>query len=68
MEVRSKIRTPEQRTKKMLNEERTILNLHLAIKKEVFKNNLKIKPAFPESYIKVTDITPQDCVLVDHYT
>jgi len=68
MESRSKIRSPEQRTKKMLNEERTILNLHLAIKREMFKNNLKIKPAFPESYIKVTDIESHDCVLVDHFT
>ena len=37
----SKIRTPEQISKKMLNEERTIIDLQLAIKKEQFKNHLK---------------------------
>jgi len=37
----SKIRTPEQISKKMLNEERTIIDLQLAIKKEQFQNYLK---------------------------
>ena len=45
---RSKIRTPEQRTKKMLNEESTIMNLELAVKKEEFKMNAKTKPRFHE--------------------
>ncbi len=34
MEDFSKLRSPEQRAKKMLNEERTIMDLQLAIKKE----------------------------------
>ena len=33
----SKIRTPEQRTKKMLDEERVIMDLELAVKKEKFR-------------------------------
>ena len=33
----SQIRTPEQRTKKMLNEERTIMDLELAVKKAKFR-------------------------------
>ena len=33
----SEIRTPEQRTKKMLNEERTIMDLELAVKKAKFR-------------------------------
>jgi len=39
----SKIRTPEQRSRKLLNEERTIIDLQLAIKKEQFQNYLKSK-------------------------
>jgi hypothetical protein len=34
MMVISKIRTPEQRSKKMINEGRAIMDLELAIKKE----------------------------------
>ena len=62
---RSKIRTPEQRSKKMLNEERVIMNLELAVKKEEFKNNPKTKPRFHEGYIKVdiSDRPPHDCWL-----
>jgi len=37
----SKIRTREQISRKMLNEERTIMDLQLAIKKEQFQNYLK---------------------------
>jgi len=62
---RSKIRTPEQRAKKMINEERTIMNLQLAIKKEELKNNPKTNARFHEGYIKV-DIKvspPHDCWL-----
>ena len=62
---RSKIRTPEQRSKKMLNEERTIMNLKLAVKKEEFKKNTKTKPRFHEEYVKVDikDRPPHDCWL-----
>ncbi len=65
MVVRSKIRTPEQRSKKMINEERTIMNLKLAVKKEEFKKNSKTKPRFHEGYIKVNikDRPPHDCWL-----
>jgi len=65
--VRSKIRTPEQRSKKMINEEMTIMNLQMAIKKEEFKKNLKTKPGFHEGYmkvdVKVKDRPPHDCWL-----
>ena len=62
---RSKIRTPEQRSKKKINEEMTILNLQMAIKKEEFKKNLKTKPVFRETYMKVDvkDRLPHDCWL-----
>ena len=50
---RSKIRTPEQRSKKMLNEESTIMNLELAVKKEEFKKNAKTEPLLHEEYNKV---------------
>jgi len=36
----AKTRTPEQVSKKMINEERTIMDLELAIKKEQFRNIL----------------------------
>jgi len=47
MPDKSKIRTPEQKLRKMLREENTILNLELAIKKELFRktqnwNSMKI--------------------------
>ena len=35
----TKLRSPEQQLKKMLNEEKMILGLELAIKKEEFKKN-----------------------------
>jgi hypothetical protein len=57
---RVKIRTPEQRTKKMLNEERTVIDLQLAIKKEQFRNYLNTRPEFHEGYEKV-DKSPHDC-------
>ena len=37
MSYSSEIRTPEQRTKKMLNEERVIIDLELAVKKAKFR-------------------------------
>ena len=49
---RSKIRTPEQRSKKKLKEEWIIIDLELAVKKEEFKKNLKTKPRVHEGYIK----------------
>ena len=43
-----KIRTPEQRSRKMLKEENTILNLEMAIKKEQFRKTQKTKQGFYE--------------------
>jgi hypothetical protein len=37
MSFTSEMRTPEQRTKKMLNEERIIIDLELAVKKAKFR-------------------------------
>ena len=37
----SKIRTPEERSKKMLKEEKTVIDLELAVKKEEFKKTPK---------------------------
>jgi len=51
----AKTRTPEQVSKKMINEERTIMDLELAIKKEQFRNTLIEKPEFDEGCTKVTD-------------
>ena len=56
----SKMRTPEQRLKKMLNEERTIINLQLAIKKEQFQTFQKTRPEFREMHDKVYT-SPHDC-------
>ena len=42
----TKIRTPQQVSKKMINEERTIMDLELAIKKEKFRNTLMKKTEF----------------------
>ena len=44
----SKIRTPEQKSKKMLKEEMIILDLEMAIKKEQFRNTRKAKSGFHE--------------------
>ena len=41
MSYTSEMRTPEQRTKKMLNEERTIMDLELAVKKLKFRKTLQ---------------------------
>ena len=56
----SKIRTPEQISKKMINEERTIIDLELAIKKEQFRNDYKKTSEFDEAYVKVTDQMPHE--------
>ena len=45
----SKIRTPEQKSRKMLKEERVIMNLEMAIKKEQFRGTQKPKPGFYEA-------------------
>ncbi len=42
----SKIRTPEQKSRKMLKEETTIIDLEMAIKKERFRKTQKTKPVF----------------------
>lgn len=56
----SEIRTPEQRMKKMIKEERTIVDLQMAIKKEQFRNYMITRHEFNEKYDKVD--TPQhDC-------
>jgi hypothetical protein len=55
-----KTRTPEQVSKKMINEERTIMDLELAIKKEQFRNTLIDKTEFGEEYTKVTETTPHE--------
>lgn len=60
MMMDTKIRTPEQISKKMLNEERTILDLQLAIKKEQFQNYLKSRTESHEGYDKV-DAPSHDC-------
>ena len=43
-----RMRTPEQRSRKMLKEENTILNLEMAIKKEQFRKTQKTKQGFYE--------------------
>ena len=42
----SKIRTPEQKSRKMLKEETTIIDLEMAIKKEKFRKIQKRAPEF----------------------
>jgi hypothetical protein len=56
----TKRRTPQQVSKKMINEERLIIDLELAIKKEQFRNILIEKYDFDEGYTKVTDTTPHE--------
>ena len=46
-----KIRTSEQKSRKMLKEENTILNLEMAIKKEQFRKTQKLKQVFFEEPI-----------------
>ena len=56
----AKTRTPDQVSKKMINEERLIMDLELAIKKEQFRNTLIEKTEFDEGYTTVTDTTPHE--------
>jgi len=51
----SKIRTPEQISRKMLREETTILGLEMAIKKEQFRKTQKAKPELREVSMKNKD-------------
>lgn len=63
---RSKIRTPEQRSKKMLNEERTIMNLKLAVKKKsskrIQKQNLDSMKNISKSISKIDRHTIAGCL------
>jgi len=43
LQLKSKIRTSEQRLRKMLKEEKTLVDLELAIKKEQFRKTLEPK-------------------------
>ena len=49
----------------MINEERTIMDLQLAIKKEEFKNHIKTIPEFDENYKKISSDTSHDCMMFD---
>ncbi len=51
MPGKSEIRSPEQKLRKMLKEENTILNLEMAIKKEQFRKTQKTKQVFFEEII-----------------
>lgn len=44
----------------MINEERTIIDLELAIKKEQFRNTMMGKYGFDECHAKVTDRAPHE--------
>ena len=44
MPAKSKRRTPEQKARKKLKEEKFIIDLELGVKKEKFKKTTKIKP------------------------
>ena len=46
MPGKSKIRSPEQKLRKMLKEERIIIDLEMAIKKEQFRDIQKTKHGF----------------------
>ncbi len=52
MPDKSRIRTPEQKLRKMLKEENIILNLELAIKKELFRKTQNTKLGFYEMPIE----------------
>jgi len=49
----SKIRTPEQKSRKMLKEETTIIDLEMAIKKEKFRKIQKRAPEFVHEALTV---------------
>jgi len=61
----SRTRTPEEISKKMINEERIIMDLELAIKKEQFRNTLMAKYGFDEGCAKVTDAAPHELDMSD---
>jgi len=52
----SRMRTPEQKSRKMLKEENTILDLELAIKKELYKMSQKTKLALIEEPTEDKDL------------
>ena len=63
MPMNSRMRTPEQKSRKMLKEENTILDLELAIKKELYKMNQKTKLALIEE--STEDKDPQTAASVN---
>ncbi len=65
MECVTKFRTPEQKVRKSMNEQRLILDLQMAIKKEQFRNFLTPETGFNERYEKVTQVS-HDCCLTDN--
>ncbi|NND86399.1 MAG: hypothetical protein HKM23_03530 [Nitrosopumilus sp.] len=44
----TRMRTPEQKSRKMLKEEMTLVHLEMAIKKEQFRKSLKIRESSNE--------------------
>ncbi len=48
MSDNSKIRTPEERSRKMLKEEKTVIDLELAVKKEESKSKNKAEKLLKE--------------------
>ncbi|QLH03015.1 hypothetical protein C5F47_05360 [Nitrosopumilus cobalaminigenes] len=54
-----KMRTPEQKSRKMLNEEMTLMGLEMAIKKEQFRIAKNPQPQFREIPVE-KEITPVD--------
>ena len=63
MIVQARVRTPEQRSRKLIREERTIMDLQMAIKKEEFRLMLKTKTEFDEGYEKVDEKPSHGCWL-----
>jgi len=59
MPDKSKIRTPEQKSRKMLKEEKTIIDLELAVKKEQFTKTTKTKPRLNFSYKRQSQDTQE---------
>jgi len=60
MPDKSKIRTPEQKSRKKLKEEKLIIDLELGIKKEQFKKTTKIKPRFNFTEKRERWVNPQE--------
>ncbi|MHA7647209.1 hypothetical protein [Nitrosopumilus sp. S4] len=62
MECVLRVRTPEQKARKRINEERTIIDLQMAIQKERFRNYLKTLPEFHDG-VKRKNRKDHDCWL-----